>query len=423
MHTDTHGGPHVVVVGSGARLYREYAFRSLASRYEVSAILPGEPTWQLPYLSRWAVADLSDAHAVARAATNLAGRDGSSGLFTWDETVLETTAAAAELVHRPHMSPEAAARCRDKHRTRTALDAAGIPSVAHALTRSDGEAERVAEAFGYPVVLKPRALAGSMGVSLAHGAEDVRRAFAIAAGASYATLPTGSGVLVEEYLDGPEVSVDSAVTDGRVRCVHVARKRLGFAPQFEEVGHLIGGWDDVPAPDALRDLVVRAHAALGVDHGITHAEARHTVRGWRLIELNGRLGGDLIPLIGRLATGVDLVTAAAEISLGRVPDVTARHRGAAEVRFLYLPTDGVVQHIDLGGAGSVPGIHLAVALTEPGTVLRLPPRDAIPRVAALVAASEDAGRCASILEQAEACVSMDHQPLGVAAEQNAHVAV
>ena len=43
--------PHVIVVGSGGRPYREYAFATLARRYRVSAVLPSEPTWQHRYIS------------------------------------------------------------------------------------------------------------------------------------------------------------------------------------------------------------------------------------------------------------------------------------------------------------------------------------------------------------------------------------
>ena len=58
--------PHVIVVGSGGKPYREYSFATLAQHYRVSAVLPSEPTWQLRYLSDWTVAELSDPHAIAR---------------------------------------------------------------------------------------------------------------------------------------------------------------------------------------------------------------------------------------------------------------------------------------------------------------------------------------------------------------------
>lgn len=397
--------PHVIVVGSGGRPYREYAFASLARRYRLSALLPAEPTWQSLYLDSWRVVDFADDAAVAEGLRALARPD--SGVLTWDETVLESTARAAEKLSLRHMSAEAAARCRDKYLTRSLLSAAGLSSVRHGLAHSADEAVSIASSLGFPVVVKPRALAGSVGVALATSVDEVREAFGVAAGAAFATLPTGHGVLVEEYLDGPEISVDSVVSGGAVQCVHVARKRLGFAPHFEEVGHLLTDWADEPWARAARDLVVGAHQALGVELGVTHAELRLTADGPRLVELNGRLGGDLIPYAGFLANGVDLVVAAAELSLGQVPDLTPAHSRSAEVRFVYPPFDAVVHRVDVAAAAEVPGIEHVAALAEPGATLRLPPRGAIPRLAALVAVTSDNTCCQAALDAAEALITCE----------------
>jgi hypothetical protein len=79
-------------------------------------------------------------------------------------------------------------------------------------------------------------------------------------------------VLVEEYLDGREISVDSVIFEGLVDCVRVARKRLGFEPYFEEVGHLVTEWCHEPWALPIREPVVQTHRVLGVTHGVTHAD-------------------------------------------------------------------------------------------------------------------------------------------------------
>ena len=404
--------PHVIVVGSGGRPYREYAFATLARRYRVSAVLPSEPTWQHRYLSDSTIADLADPNAIALAVSALAGDAAETGLLTWDETVLEATAQAAEKLGLPHMSAQAAARCRDKYATRTLLEQAGLASVRHRLVSSAQEAIQCAESFGYPVVVKPRALAGSLGVALAEDAAAVHRAFALAESSRFANLPTGHGVLVEEYLDGPEISVDSVVFEGQVDCVHVARKRLGFEPYFEEVGHLVMEWCHEPWAQPVRELVVQTHRVLGVTHGVTHAEIRLTREGPRLVELNGRLGGDLIPFISAMATGMDLVAAAAELALGRRPALAPTRSRAAEVRFVYPPDDCVVGSVEVDRAARVPGIAHAAVLAEPGSRLLLPPRHPIPRLAALVAVGDERD-CARVLDEAERAVVARLEPLAV----------
>ncbi|MDT4985912.1 MAG: hypothetical protein QOI74_6 [Micromonosporaceae bacterium] len=410
MHTPSEK-PHLIVVGSGARAYREYAFASLVEHYRISAVLPGEPTWQRRFLTDVAVTDVADATATAAAVSALAGDRSDVGLLTWDETVLEVTAQVAGHLGLPHMSTAAARRCRDKYATRSLLAEAGVAPVRYRLVTSPDEAVRAADAFGYPVVLKPRSLAGSLGVVLAEDRESVREAFVLSAASRYGELPTGHGVLVEEYLDGPEISVDSVAFDGDVHCVHVARKRLGFDPYFEEIGHLVTGWSDAPWARPVTDLVAHAHRVLGVGHGVTHAEVRLTAAGPRLVELNGRLGGDLIPFISTLATGVDLVRAAAEMAFGRAPDLGALRAATAEIRFLYPEFDCRVDSVDVTRARRVPGIAHAAALVEPGSRLHLPPRDPIPRLAALVAVGSDAAACARSLDAAQATVATEVWPL------------
>ncbi|MFD7083582.1 acetyl-CoA carboxylase biotin carboxylase subunit family protein [Streptomyces sp. NPDC002181] len=402
----------LVVVGSGGRPYREYSFRSLHTEYALSAVLGAEPTWQRAYLDSYVVADLSDPVAIADAVLALAGADSTRvAVMTWDETAVEATAEAAAKLGLPQLSPEAARHCRDKYATRTLMADAGLAAVRHRLVTTADEAVAAAAEFGWPVVLKPRALAGSIGVTRADDETQVRAAFALAAGAAFATLPTGHGILVEEYLDGPEISVDSAVHDGEVHVVHIARKRLGFAPYFEEVGHLVAASYDEPWEDEVRELVAAAHRVLGVTTGVTHAEVRLTSRGPRLIELNARLGGDLIPFISAFATGIDLVRVAAELSFGRLPDLTPTLRRTAEVRFVYADTDGRARPLDLTAAAAVPGIAHTAVLAEPGDRLLLPPRQAIPRLAALVAVGPYEHACRQILDSAHGAVDRAVDPL------------
>lgn len=401
--------PDVIVVGSGAEAYRSYGFEQLAKQFSVGAVLAAEPTWQRRYLSASAVADVTEPDAIAAGVLRLA-TDAGVGVLTWDETLLEATAQAAQRLGLVHMSPEAASRCRDKYATRTLMAAAGMAPVRHRLVTSPDGAAAAARFFACPVVLKPRALAGSVGVVRADTPEAAHALFALTESSHYASLPTGNGVLVEELLEGPEVSVDSIISDGQIECVVVARKHLGFEPYFEEVGHTVGAWRHEPWAGPLCDLVAETHEVLGVRHGSTHAEVRLTVNGPRLVELNGRLGGDLIPHLGRLATGVDLVVAAAEVALGRRPRLVASRSRTAAVRFVYPQADCIVERINLDRAAGVPGIVRATALSCPGTTLRLPPRGAIPRLAALVAVGTDGVTCDRILDRAEALVELQARP-------------
>ncbi|MGC5363255.1 ATP-grasp domain-containing protein [Streptomyces sp. DT24] len=394
---------HLIVVGSRLKAYREYAMASLARRYDIALVTSQEVTWEKSYVSAYRTADTTDAHALRGAVEDLLTvTPAGTGLFTWDELSLIATSEVAEQLGLRHLSASAATACRDKYAARGLLDRAGLPGVRHRLAHSVEEASAGAAAIGYPVVLKPRSLAGSMGVTVARDVAELREAYAAVVRTTFPGIRTEAGVLVEEYLQGPEISVDSCVVDGEAEPVFVARKRLGFHPAFEEVGHLVGPWRHEPWAAEVEDLVKAAHRALGVELGLTHTEIRLTPSGCRLIELNGRLGGDLIPHLGALATGIDLPSAGAALASGSRPDLAAAHDRWAEVRFLYPAHDGVLERLELGGAAEVPGVAEIITLAGPGDELLLPPQALTPRTAAVIVVGDDAAGCTAALDRAEA---------------------
>ena len=405
----------VVVIGSGGKSYREYAFAGLADHCQLYLVGANEPTWQLEYLAGYRTAADAGTTAMTRAVAECVTRTPARvGVFTWDEPSLEVTSEVAGRLGLPHMSPAAVRNCRDKLATRRLLRSAGLPAVRFAHVSDLEQALREADVIGYPVVLKPRSLAASMGVVVARDPGELRAFYHHAADAAYPGLERLDGLLLEAFLDGPEISVDSVVGDGDVRVVNVARKRLGFHPFFEEVGHLVAPWQDEPWTDDLTALITGAHQALDVRTGVTHAEVRLTSAGPRLVELNGRLGGDFIPYLCRLATGVDLTAAAADLALGRVPDTRATRDECAEVRFLYPPHDGVVRSLDVSAAAAVAGVTQVVALTAPGTTLLLPPRGVVPRLAAVIVTGNTPQACRDTLDEASALMRSEIEPTGTA---------
>ncbi|MFE0376901.1 ATP-grasp domain-containing protein [Streptomyces inhibens] len=410
---DPQAPAQLVVVGCGNPPYRAYALSAVAARVTTALVQRTDIDWQRRYVAgRFRVADTSDPLATTRAvASLLTGHPGPGAVLTWDETLLESTAEVARRLGLPHMSPEAARRCRDKLATRRLLDAAQVPSARFRHVHTRQEALAAAEELGRPVVVKPRGMAGSIGVTLAGDDEQVARAYEQALAASFPGIRAQAGAIVEEYLPGPEISVDCAVFDGAVRIVNVAHKRLGFAPYFEETGHLVAPWHEEPWADEVPSVVTDAHTALGIRTGLTHTELRLTPTGPRIVEVNGRLGGDFIPLLGTLATGVDPVAAAADIALGRTPRLTPVRDRCAEVRFVYPETDGIVRSLDLTAAAAGPGIVEAIALAAPGSELLLPPRGIVPRLAALVAVGDTPEDCAAALDRAQRAVRHCLTPL------------
>ncbi|MFJ9698302.1 ATP-grasp domain-containing protein [Streptomyces fradiae] len=409
----------LVVVGSGIRLYREYLLAGAAREHPLWLFDSREPSWQTPYLAGSTLVDTSDPRALVDAATALAATRPVDGVLCYTEALVEPAAAIVDSLGLPGMSREAVSVCRDKGRTRRRLAEAGVGQPRFAAVPSLDEAARAAEAIGYPVVLKPRGLAGSLGVVHVPGPADLARAYREATAPSYPGVPTyDAPVLVEEYADGPEISVDGLLADGVYRPLVLARKRVAMPPYFEEEGHLVDAADPLLTSPELLAFLTDVHRALGATGSLTHTELRLTAKGPRLIEVNARLGGGLIPLLGRLAGGVDPGRAGARAALGLPVDAAGPEPAGegraggrvAAVHFSYPAEDCTVEAVRLPEEGAVPGLHHAAALAEPGDVLRLPPRGYISRYAYAICVADTVEECEESVALARAAVRLDHRP-------------
>ncbi|MEU7577105.1 ATP-grasp domain-containing protein [Streptomyces sp. NPDC041068] len=410
----------VLVVGSGTQEYREYLLRSAALRADLWLLDAAAPTWQSPHLSGSTEAEPSDANSLIRAARSVAASRKVRGVLCYDEALILPAAQVAEALDLPGPSVTAVRNCRDKHRTRALLRDAGLPQPRYALVADLAEAAAAAEWIGYPVVLKPRGLGASRGVSLVRSAADLTGLFADARAAHYPGVPTyRAGILVEEYLDGPEISVDGAVHDGRYTPMFLARKEIGLSPYFEETGHMVSAGDPLLADQALRWVLAETHRALGFADGITHTELRLTARGFVVIEVNGRLGGDLIPYLGSLATGVDPGLVAVDVAMRTPPDLTQDRARTTGIRFLYPPEHCRVEDVTVPEADAAKGLLRSVALAGPGDELRLPPLDYLQRYAYVLCEAGTPAACAARLDAATAEVRLERRPLDLALGERA----
>lgn len=404
--------PLLLVVGSGKQLWREYTMRSAASRYRLWLIDAKPPTWQGKYLVGSSTVDamvIPDAVAAAEAVDR---QHRVGGVFCYDEGLVWPSAHMAEAVGGLTNDPEVVRSCRDKHATRTILDGAGVGQARSICVATPEEAAAAADDIGYPVVLKPRGLGGSRGVIRVDHPADLRDAYADSAMVSHPGVPVyEAGILVEEYLDGPEISIDAVFWEGECHPMVVARKEVGFDPFFEEVGHVVLPDDPYLEDEDVMHVLRSAHEALGWRYGVTHTELKLTSRGPRLIEVNARLGGDLIPWLGWLARGIDCGLAAADVAAGRPPDVAATRSRVAGIAFLYPPEDCEVVAVEVRRELAHPAVHQVTATAGPGTVLRLPPNGYISRYGLVIAVADDEAACREALAGAERIVELRAVPL------------
>lgn len=363
--------PLVAIVNSLSRPMREYLLRSICTEYRIWLLQDSRPGWELPYLVGHTVVDTLDPQAMLAVTSRL----GLQGVLCWDEVRVEAAARLAALLGLPGADPDAVHRCRDKHLTRAALATAWVPQPASAAVGDLASAAAAAQRIGYPVVIKPRALAGSYGVTLVMHPAELATAFDQAASRGIDGVPAfvDDGVLVEEYLSGTEVSVDCVLHRGVTTPIALARKQLGYLPHFEEVGHVVQAADPLLHDRGVLEVLSAAHEAVGLRDGWAHTELRLTPGGPKVVEINARLGGDFIPYLALLATGVDPGRLAAAAACGWAPAAVATRQQVAGVGFSYPARRCRVAGTRVERRLLPPGVDRVDFLAEPGTWIEPPP--------------------------------------------------
>ncbi|TKA01931.1 ATP-grasp domain-containing protein [Actinacidiphila oryziradicis] len=243
--------------------------------------------------------------------------------------------------------------CSNKRLQRSALDAAGVPQPHWAPCRGTAEARDFAKSAGWPVVVKPADRAASCAVFVVHTEAELDAAVEAALIESW-----GADVVVEEYLDGPEFSVEAVAADGVVTTVAVTSKGIGGRTGVLKLDA------EIPARlvDSDRAAVERVAAdavlACGLLDGPAHTEVRLTAEGPRIVEVNGRVGGVFISNMVYAVTGVDLYRAWYDVLHGKAPGLANEKRGFA-VRRCVSEAEGLVESVEIGALPpEVMGRHL-----------------------------------------------------------------
>jgi biotin carboxylase len=292
------------------------------------------------------------------------------GVITSCDYYLPTAARIAGMLGLPGPTPESVANACRKDATRRILAGAGLPGPRFAVCADWAEAAAGARDIGYPLVLKPVDLCAGMFVRRVD--DEAALAQAYRALAAFPVNARGQHrapvVLLEELLDGPEVSVETVSFGGTVHIIGVTDKSVGGAPAFIETGHMFPAALDAADTEAAEDTARRALEALGLDEVVAHTEIKLTADGPRLVEVNPRPAGNRITELVRHVTGIDLAAACVDVALGREPDLRRRATGltSAAIGFLVPDQDGVLETVDGADAVRAADGLLELRLADPG---------------------------------------------------------
>ncbi|CAE8639294.1 unnamed protein product, partial [Polarella glacialis] len=199
----------------------------------------------------------------------------------------------AEALGLPGHRPAAVDSARNKHQTRAALKAAGLPTPKNFLLQSMDQIPEAARQVGFPAVLKPVSGAASLGVKKVLCEKDMASTYqeivtelsslVLSSGALIQGPADGSGikasnncdmtVLMEQFLDGVEVDVDVVMSEGQHRYACVSDNGPTLEPYFNETWAVCPSLLPKDRQVALRELAVASVKACGFTSGVFHVES------------------------------------------------------------------------------------------------------------------------------------------------------
>lgn len=317
----------------------------------------------IPLADRYYNASTIDQDAVLEAARDF-GADGFLTLAT--DLPMRAVAYASEKLGLPGVSYETAVKATDKGEMIRALKAENVESPWYFLINGPEQLEQYRPQITYPCILKPTDNSASRGVVLVNSEDELQTAYRY----SVENARTGT-VILEEYMVGPEVSVEVLTWQGTSRVLQVTDKLTTGAPHFVELGHSQPSALPANTVEKIKDVAVRAVKALGITYGPAHVEIIVTEQGPKIVELGARLGGDCITShLVELSTGVDMVKQTMAVLTGQAPMWEQTQNKGSAIRFLTSSVAGVLERVDgIEKAREIPGVIEISMIMQPGDVL------------------------------------------------------
>lgn len=231
------------------------------------------------------------------------------------------------------ISEDTALKATNKAFMREALKKSSVPIPLFFSVRGEKEFYRAIENVrnaGCRCIVKPADNSGSRGVVLLNEETDLNVAY------NYASrYSRGGELVVEEFMEGPEVSVETLAIDEDVHVIQITDKLTTGAPYFVEIGHSQPSQLDDETKDQIKKVAIAANKAIGIQSGPSHTEIKVTKDGPKIVEIGARLGGDCITThLVPLSTGVDMVESCIKIALGEEPDITQKWSRGSAIRYI-----------------------------------------------------------------------------------------
>jgi isopentenyl diphosphate isomerase/L-lactate dehydrogenase-like FMN-dependent dehydrogenase/biotin carboxylase len=292
-----------------------------------------------------------------------------SGVLTVGTDASTTVAAVASALNLPGIKFDNAEAATNKIKMRMRFKMNNVPCPNFLPVWSLADAKRACLILGFPLVIKPTDNMGARGVSRIDSKAQISDAFKLAKSAS----PSGE-LIIEEYMEGNELSIDAVVFNNEVTITGVADRIIEYPPYFVETGHTMPSQLPQEIQEAACEVMRKGIKALGISIGCAKGDIKITKHGPMIGELAARLsGGFMSAYTFPLSTGIDLMKAAIEVAIGQEPDNLEPVHNRISIERALITKPGIVRRIlGIEDAHKVPGIAEIFINVKPGDTIVVP---------------------------------------------------
>lgn len=271
-----------------------------------------------PYADRFENIDLKDKEKIAELALSL--KNELKAIFTVGTDFSANVAFVAQKCGLPSHEYKACLNASDKILMRECFKKHKIPSpnfksiertqIANYLTGG------LLEKTEFPKVVKPVDNMGARGCRLIRNKKE----FLLATEDAIRNSKSSRAIL-EDYMEGPEFSIDALVYKNTFTITGFADRHIFFPPYFIELGHTLPALCDEKIKNELINTFANAVHSLGLTQGCAKADIKYTKNGPMVGEIAARLsGGYMSGWTYPYSSGLNLTKEALKISLGKEPN-------------------------------------------------------------------------------------------------------
>ncbi|TEB14259.1 Alanine-anticapsin ligase BacD [Pelotomaculum sp. FP] len=351
----------IMIIGAGV-LQLPAIIRAKELGYEVLSVDIDQNALGFKYADVKCLVSTNDIQGILKEAERLQP-DGVMTLAT--DMPVRSVAAVGEKLNLNTIDKKTAIRVTDKSEMRKVLKDKNIPMPKYFVVTNYVDYISASKNFTGSFIVKPSDSSGSRGVFLVEEVGQLEKAYKH----SLSHAKNGK-ILLEEYMNGPEVSVETFSIGGVVNIIAITDKKTSGLPHFVELRHSIPSLLGKETLMEIEKVARMAVKSIGIKNGPSHTEIIVTEEGPKIVEIGARLGGDNITTyLVPLSTGISMVDLNIKYALNEEVYIKKTLDKASCIQYISANVGKIKKIIGVDDAKIIKGVRLVKIVKGIGSII------------------------------------------------------